>query len=85
MTASDMLKERISSGVVSLHPEDAGKLGANAGDRVVLKFAERELECGLELNPDQPSGVALVVRSMGAMLAAPAEVAVVVKTAAKDS
>ncbi len=85
VTASDMLKERISSGVVSLHPEDAGKLGANTGDRVVLKFAERELECGLELNPDQPSGVALVVRSMGAMLAAPAEVAVVVKTAAKDS
>jgi NADH-quinone oxidoreductase subunit G len=71
VTASGMLKERISQRSLSLHPKDAEKLKVSAGERVVLRLSGRELDCALEIDAGQPEGVVLVTRSMGALLAKP--------------
>ena len=82
VTTSEMVKERITRSSISLHPADAARLKVAAGDQVLLQLAGREIDCGLELNDSQPQGVVLVIRSMGAMLAAPEAATIAVKTAA---
>lgn len=76
VTTSEMIQNRIARNVISMHPEDASKIKAAAGDRVLLHLAGRDVECILDLDPGQPAGVVLVTRSMGALLSAPASAAV---------
>ena len=72
--SSELLKGRIGERALSLHPDDAEKLGLAAGDRLILSLDGQQLEAAVDLDAGQPQGVVLVRRSMGISLAEPVEV-----------
>ena len=71
--SSELLKGRIGEKALSLHPDDAEKLGVAAGDNLSLILDGQQLEAAVDLDAGQPRGVVLVRRSMGIALAGPAE------------
>jgi NADH-quinone oxidoreductase subunit G len=53
--------ERAPAPYLSVHPDDAGTIGALPDDRVLLTMDDRQWELALQVSPAQPRGVAAVL------------------------
>jgi len=76
MTASQVLEPRLAAGVLSLHPDDAARLGIAAGDRVTIRANGSVDELPADLDANVPLGCALVGRSQGLAVQEPLDVEV---------
>ena len=65
MHSADLLRDRIGHPTISLHPEAARNLGAEAGELVHVSFDGVSGEARLKLDDTIPVGVVLVPREMG--------------------
>ena len=65
MQSADLLRDRIGSPTISLHPDAAKNLGVEAGQLVSLSFDGVSGEASVRLDETISVGVALVPREMG--------------------
>jgi NADH-quinone oxidoreductase subunit G len=71
MMSADLLRDRIGSPTVLLHPETAKNLGLEAADVLNIRFDGVSGEAKLALNESVPTGVVLVPRDMGIAIREP--------------
>lgn len=73
---SSLLAARVGSPIVTLHPLAAQKRGLAAGDVVSVELGGHTAEVTVKLDETIPTGVALLPRSMGLPIYAPAPLSV---------
>ncbi len=69
--SAELLHERIGAASVSLHPDDAQRLGVRAGQTVNVSFNGTSGQAVVKLDDSIDEGVALVPRSMGIAIREP--------------
>ena len=75
MMSADLLRDRIGSPMLALHPDAARNLGLEAGQLVNISFNGVSAEARLKFDPAIPVGVVLVPREMGFAIREPIPVA----------
>lgn len=73
---AELLRERIGEATIALHPEAAGKLGLEAGAKVVVSFDGVKGEAVVKIDETISTGVALIPRSMGLAIREPVAIKV---------
>lgn len=73
---AELLSERIGEATIALHPEAAGKLGLEAGAKVVVSFDGVKGEAVVKIDETISTGVALIPRSMGLAIREPVAIKV---------
>jgi NADH-quinone oxidoreductase subunit G len=71
---SELLKPRLASDSLSIHPSDAQRLGIAARGQVELRWDGRVERLTAEVEETVPAGTALVARSLGVPVQAPTQV-----------
>lgn len=71
---SKLLDQRIPPASIRLNPADAQRLDLNEGIKVRLSLDGNQLEAELRINEEVPLGIALVPRSLGIPIQAPAAI-----------
>ncbi len=85
VASAELLKNRIPSEAILMHPADATALGASSGGKLTLKWGIHSYEGSLAVDANLPQGVILVRRDMGIPLQQPTAVRVTPATNQSES
>jgi NADH-quinone oxidoreductase subunit G len=84
MALTPLLKDRISTWGVSIHPVEASKLGIEDSQMVKLKLSGKEIEAEVKVDQDQPESVLLITRNHGIPVSNPAGVEILIPESHKE-